>query len=251
MEQLALFPRTTLLELPTTATADIYKYVQADNGRNYYLKLDRDGRYIRANEWICYRLANLVGVPTPRCDCIQTFNGDIAFGSEDIAGVSSKAETFLYLQSYSLNELGQPVPGLQSALTAIHVFDLFVKNVDRHTGNFLVTGRNDERHLVAVDFARSLFWDWPVTGYPSLSDSTGETWVALRERHGFDDAVAALVLGRLAAITVDHLSSVLNQMPAHWLPPDLQKALLAYCRDGGWLARVDAMRRGLDSGSIS
>jgi len=249
-EQLALFPRSTLIELPTRATADIYKYVQADNKRYYYLKLDKEGRYARANEWLCYRLANLVGVSTPRCDFIQTFNGDIAFGSEGVVGAASEIDTFLYLQTHSMNEIGQPIAGLQERLSAIHTFDLFINNVDRHMRNFLVLGAGDERQLIAMDFARSLFWKWPLDGFPSPGEETGKTWIELRERHGFDLGAARLVLDRLSMIGEIQLAPIVSQMPSHWLPIELQEALLAYCREGRWKARVAALRRGLESGSI-
>jgi len=249
-EQLVLFPRKTLLELPKTSGLDIYQFVQADNNRKYYLKLDRDGRYVRASEWLSYRLANLVGIPTPRCDCIQTFNGDIAFGSEDIAGVASRAETVRYLQTDSLTEFGRPITGLQAALSAIHVFDLFINNIDRHHQNFLVIGDGDERHLVALDFARSLFWQWPLIGFPAADELTVEAWIELRERHGFDLSAAQTTLDRIGIITEAQVVSILEQMPSHWLPQNLQDECRAYCRDGGWRARVDELRRGLEDGSI-
>lgn len=249
-EQLSLFPRKTLFELSKTKGLDIYQYVQADNGRKYYLKLDRDGRYVRASEWLAYRLANLIGVSTPRCDCIQTFNGDIAFGSEDITGAHSQTETVLYLRTSSMNELGQPTSGLRASLSAIHALDLFLNNIDRHYENFLVTGHGEERQLVALDYARSMFWDWPITGFPGSNDLTNEVWIELRERHGFDLVAAEAVIDRLGIISPELLSSIIGQMPDHWLPQSVRNEFTAYCRDGAWAARVAELRRGLGNGSI-
>ncbi|WP_288459942.1 hypothetical protein [uncultured Sphingomonas sp.] len=249
-EQLTLFPRTSVLELPRTDGEDIYQFVLADNDRKYYLKLDRDNRYVRASEWLSYRIANLIGVTTPRCDFIQTFNGDVAFGSEDVAGVSSKAETARYLQTPSRNEFGMVIPGLCRSLTAIHVLDLFLNNIDRHYSNFLVVGRGEERQLLAMDFARSLFWDWPLNSFPKPSDQTSEVWVELRQRHGFDEETARMVTARLGAITAHELTAVLEQIPLHWLPPALRADFHTYCRNGGWNARVAELRRGLEDGTI-
>jgi hypothetical protein len=86
-EQLALFPRTSVLELPfDTSSKDLFQFVEADNERRYYLKVDRGDKPLRANEYLGYSLASLVGIPTPRFDFIQTFDGDIAFGSESVRG---------------------------------------------------------------------------------------------------------------------------------------------------------------------
>lgn len=249
-EQLALFPRKTILELGRNAGEDIYQYVQADNKRNYYLKLDRPGRYVRASEWLSYRLAHMVGISTPRCDFIQTFDGDIAFGSEDIGDVAAQIDTVRYLQTGSLNEFGKPLDGLQSALSAIHAFDLFVNNIDRHYKNFLVVGKDDERHLIALDFARSLFWDWPISGFPGQSDLTSEVWIELRERHGFDLGSALAIVDRLGIVTPAQILSMANQMPSHWLPQSIHDDLAAYCGDGAWGSRVAELRRGLEDGSI-
>lgn len=92
-EQLILFPRKAVIEFPPPEGRDIMAEAIADNGIRYYLKLDRGDIPTRANEWLCHRLANLAGIPTPRCEFIQTMDGDIAFGSEAVADVFSKTET--------------------------------------------------------------------------------------------------------------------------------------------------------------
>jgi hypothetical protein len=249
-EQLALFPRKTNFEYPAPDGKDLLAFVEADNGRKYYLKDDAGGRPARASEWLCYRLAGMVGIPVPRCDFIQTNAGDIAFGSEALNGASRQAETVIYLETRSLNELGVPVPGLQAALSAIHAFDLFVNNVDRHLGNFLVVPHGVDRRLYAVDFARAFLWRWPWHGFLQPDDLTCQAWVELRERHGFDLSAALAIVNRLGIISVNEIEGVLRQMPTHWLSETMRSELLAYCRDGGWAARVASLREGLGNGSI-
>lgn len=249
-EQLALFPRKTQFEFPAPPGKDVMSFVEADNGRKYYLKVDRGDTPVRASEWLCYRLAAMVGISVPRCDFIQTNDGDIAFGSEAIDGASRQAETVVFLESRSLNELGIPVPGLRAALSAIHAFDLFVNNIDRHLGNFLVVPEGDDRRLFAVDFARSFFWEWPWENFLGRDTTTGGAWEELRERHGFDPTAAIAIVKRLGIIGVNEIESMLNQMPSHWLSSAARSELLAYCRDGEWAARVRALREGLENGSI-
>lgn len=249
-EQLALFPRKINIEYPAPDGKDILSRVEADNGKSYYLKADQGDVPVRANEWLCYRLASMVGIAVPRCEFIQTNNGDIAFGSEALDGASRQAETVAYLETRSLNELGMPVPGLQALLSAIHAFDLFVNNVDRHLGNFLVVPQGEDRQLLAVDFARSLFWRWPLDGFPRPDETTSEAWRELRERHGFDSSAAIAIVNRLGIISAREIEGFLGQMPSHWLSTGLRDDFLAYCRNGGWTARVDTLRKGLGNGSI-
>ena len=249
-EQLALFPRKINFEFPAPEGKDILSRVEADNGRKYYLKIDRGGIPVRASEWLCYRLAGMVGIPVPRCDFIQTSNGDIAFGSEALDGASRQTETVLFLETRSVNELGMPTPGLQAALSAIHAFDLFVNNIDRHLGNFLVMPQGDDRQLLAIDFARSFFWRWPWDGFPRPDDMTTEAWRELRQRHGFDPSAALAIVKRLGIISVGEIEGFLRQMPSHWLSEVMRSELLAYCRDGGWAARVEGLGKGLENGSI-
>lgn len=156
----------------------------------------------------------------------------------------------MFLETRSMNEFGMPVPGLQAALSAIHAFDLFVDNVDRHFGNFLVVPEGEDRLLYGLDFARAFFWRWPWDKFGGLEDVTGGAWIEIRERHGFDETAALAIVNRLGIITDNEIRGILKQMPAHWLSQALQDELLAYCRDGGWAARVASLREGLGSGSI-
>lgn len=249
-EQLALFPRKTVIELGVPDGKDIYRYVQADDGRRYYLKLDQGDKPVRANEWLSHRLASVVGVSTPRCQFIQTVSGDIAFGSEAVDGASRLMETVLYLETSSLNELGMPAPGLQAQLSAVHALDLFVCNTDRHIGNFVVVPNGNDRSLLAIDFARSLFWRWPWNGFLAADDMSSLAWAELRQRHGFDLNAASAVVRRLGIITPGEIEVMLSQMPSHWLSSADQNEFLDYCRSGRWAARVAQLLEGLGNGSI-
>ncbi len=249
-EQLGLFPKATVLEFPAPDTKDIHSFVEADDRRRYYLKIDAGDMPIRASEWLCYRIANWAGVPTPRCDFIQTFSKDIAFGSEAIDGALSQAETVLFLETSSMNELGQPVAGLQKALSTIHAFDLFVRNVDRHMANFLVIGTGDEKRLLALDHARAAFWRWPWDSFGKPDEATTQIWTELRSRHGFDLSAALAVVDRIGLLNVESIGGILSAMPSHWLAASKQEELLTYCREGHWAARVAALRSGLGNGSI-
>ena len=249
-DQLALFPRQTWFELPHPQGKDIHSFVQADNGRRYYLKIDKGDLPIRANEWIAHRLAALVGVVTPKCEFVQTTSGDVAFGSEAVDSASKQADTVRYLEQVSLNELGMPIAGLRESLSAIHVLDLFLNNIDRHIANYLVIEDGEFSQVLALDFARAVFWRWPWNGFLQPDDNTVGSWREMRERHGFDQSAAIRVVDRLGIITATDVENMLRQMPAHWLSDALASELLTYCRDGSWAARVQLLRKGLENGSI-
>ena len=249
-EQLALFPRKTRFEYPAPDGKDITSFVQADNGLNYYLKIDKGEKTVRANEWLSYQIARIVGVLVPKCDFIQTNNGDIAFGSEAVTGAAGQAETVYYLERYTMLEFGSSAPGLQAALSSAHALDLFLNNVDRHQGNFLVVGEGDERRLLSMDFARSIFWRWPWNGFFGFDETSGTAWADMRQRHGFDLNSALTVVNRLGLIKADDISRLMDQMPTHWLGDGSRNDLLTYCRNGGWAARVATLRKGLVDGSI-
>ncbi|MCW2365495.1 hypothetical protein M2341_000942 [Sphingobium sp. B7D2B] len=249
-EQLVLFPRKTQFELPMPEGKDVAGYIQADNNRSYYIKLDRDDNPIRANEFLSYRIADFVGIATPRCDFIQTNNGDIAFGSEAVDGFAKKAETIAFLDRYTMMEFGSSLPTFRSALSAIHALDLFINNVDRHHGNFLISGFGTERQLLALDFARSMFWRWPWADDFGSTNNSAMTWLDLRQRHGFDLSAALLVVKRLSILSADDIARMIAQMPTHWLSDALKNDLLGYCREGGWKARTELLRKGLQDGSI-
>jgi hypothetical protein len=117
--------------------------------------------------------------------------------------------------------------------------------------NFLVQRAGQDRTLYAFDFARSLYWGWPLSGFLNSTDVTCGAWVELRERHGFDLQAAILTVDRLAIIPHKMIESMLSQMPAHWLTAAARNDLLAYCREGHWTARAAALRKGFEDGSIA
>lgn len=249
-EQLPMFPRRLLWEQPWTGSADLHSLGEADDGRRYYLKADRSDIPVRANEWICGKLAHAVGILTPRFECVSASNGDILFGSEEIVGVKSAFDTRRLLHAPSQNELGAPLNELRGILSAIHAFDLFVNNIDRHEGNFLIRAEGAESKVYAFDFARSLFFRWPFEGFITSGETTSETWLRLRERHGFDLTAALAIVDRLGIVKPDQLNIIMSGMPRHWLSQARREELLAYCANGGWVARVAALHQGLKDGSI-
>jgi hypothetical protein len=193
----------------------------------------------------------MIGIPVPPFCTIRAQNGDILFGSRKLDDVSDSLETALFLREPSSNELGVLVCGLRELLSSIYVFDLFLQNVDRHLENYISTVRGTQRELFAIDFARSLFYEWPLNGFLSPDCNTRDTWRRLRVWHGFDERAAQITLNRLAAIKPPEVESVLREMPAHWLSAERRETLIAYCVEGGWMSRIDLLRQGLSNGSLA
>ena len=251
-EQLLLFPRHTIMELePDPRHSDLFKFAQGDDGLWYFLKTDLGSSPTRANEWIAHRLARMIGIPVPAFCTIRARNGDVLFGSLKLDDVSDSLETAIFLREPSFNELGVLAGGLRELLSSIYTFDMFLQNIDRHLENYISVVRGTQRELFAIDFARSIFYDWPLEGFMALDCNTRDTWRHLRAWHGFDEQAAQVTLNRLAAIRPSEIESVLREMPAHWLSAERQEAFIAYCVEGGWLSRVDQLRQGLSNGSLA
>jgi hypothetical protein len=116
--------------------------------------------------------------------------------------------------------------------------------------NFLVVGSEEEKQLLAFDFSRAFFWRWPWNAFGASGDTTRQIWTDLRERHGFDLRAAQAILDRLELVDAMHLQRMMEKMPSHWLSTQLVTELLAYCSEGGWAARVQSLREGLENGAI-
>ena len=131
---------------------------EADDGHRYYIKGDAHGRLVRASEWICTHLAEEVHIGAPAPMVVELLDGNVVFGSRRIAGVADSVLTLSYLTTPSLSNGQTITPGLQSVLSSLYAFDMFIFNDDRHFGNYLSVDDNGRRRLYAFDFSRALFW---------------------------------------------------------------------------------------------
>ena len=212
----------------------------------YYLKLDAPKKFTRASEWISTHLAEAVGIAGPAAAPIEMMDGNLAFGSRRLAGVSDQLTTSNYLSKPSLGS--NDISGLSSLLSKIYIFDLFINNGDRHGGNYLTVPDGEVRRLYAFDYSRAFFWDWPWHGFPACGSRTRDVGKALRLCHGFDAEAANETLDRLANVSMEKMALILELMPREWLPQSLVQRLTQFWVGNERSERVATIKKGTAGG---
>lgn len=251
LRQVPLFARKTLIEYPPShQTADALGEVLADDQHYYYVKGDAHGKIVRASEWICTHIAEDIHIGAPPPMVIEVKSGDVVFGSRRIAQVSDLVTTANFLISPTLSNSNPSTTGLQSLLSSIYVFDMFINNDDRHLGNYLTVSDQDVRRLYAFDFSRSLFWHWPFQAFPSMPCNTVQCGRLLRAMHGFDQTAALATLDRIGALAPDTLQGFIRRMPTDWLPGDVHASFMDWWNNGGRSSRLSNLRKGVGDGTL-
>ena len=137
-KQRELFPLTALLEVPDdTGTADAWGKVVASDTHPYIVKGCKGGERVRAAEWLGTHIADALNLPVPDCKIVRMKNGDLNFGSREIAGIASKIDTANILTTNTIAAAGLQIPALRSLISAVYAYDMAVFNRDRHQENFI------------------------------------------------------------------------------------------------------------------
>src|SRR5688572_25381694 len=132
MPRASLFEIDTLLEDPSNLnSADAEYVVTASDSMDYVVKTQKRHPAIPASEWICHRLAEECGVPTPQFAIIRLRDGTAGFGSQWDSSIVANLDV---INSVVITIPG--IPNLAPIFSAIYVLDLFVFNVDRHINNY-------------------------------------------------------------------------------------------------------------------
>jgi hypothetical protein len=246
-----LFPRRTLVHFPPpVATADSLGEVEASDHVRYVVKGDPPGRLLCASEWICTHLAEAVGLVGPSTAIIEMPSSELVFGSRKLPGIASQAATINYLLQNPI----QPAPVLPAApsvathLSEIYAFDLAIQNEDRHLNNYLMAEDAGIPRLYAFDYSRSLFWSWPLNGFPAAQTKT--RFVGAMQIHAFDLQAATALVRRLAALNDATLQILINQMPSAWLPAAAWAQLETWWSNGSRAQRFQALEQGLANGTL-
>ncbi len=241
-EQLALFlPRIHTILPNGKDSKDLLDIGIADDGNTYFLKNDRENKSVMASEWIATKIAAHIGISVPECCPVQTPDEQIVFGSRLIAGVSDETETQAYLTTPTLNELGgESFPG--SFLSMVLVLDLFLNNGDRHFNNYVSVADGGSRRLYAIDFGRSLFWDWPLNKFPLNTDNTEKVRRQLFGLHRFDLEAAKSVASAISNISVSFIRQTIAEMPESWLTRELTEQFLTFWDGNAKRQRINEIK---------
>lgn len=245
-----LFPRRSLAEFPKSKnTADYVGEAEADDGHRYYMKEDKDGKPVRASEWLGTFLAETVGIAAPAGKMIKRLNGEIVFGSRRVIGVADEVETRNILHTPSLIEASQSALGIKATLSQIYALDLFIFNDDRHFGNYLSIDDAGVRRFFAYDFSRAVFWQWPWQGVPAPGCHTRTHGQLIRRLHGFDIVAAKNVLDHLESISAALVEAEMRRLPAEWISAPLKEEFSTWWRSSARMERAKEIKAGVENGT--
>lgn len=243
---------------PAMGTAHLRHTVIASDGLEYAIKGVSDGdasaltgiphpKQIPASEWLCTKLAEYSGLPTPTCRVlIDPDTGEHFFGSRYDLAASSKPQQ-------EINFVAELMSGpsiLRKQVWSVYAFDQFVFNIDRHIGNYLYTkNRYGNLTIQAFDFSLAAM----VMGWPNKTDSalipmgynTTNCWQSIKQLTYNDSSCkepAMAVLEKLSRISSSAIERVFEDMPEAWINPLQRDALLTWWAGDGRLNRIDTVR---------
>jgi hypothetical protein len=214
----------------------------ADDGALYYCKDDKDGRPLRAIEWILTKLAEHLGLSVADCAVIEDDDGRTYFGSKSPSSVAAQVEVSRYMGSPVRGELGQPLPWLGQYLARLWAYDLFVDNPDRCLPNFILDQDGQPRRLRAIDFASARLMDFSTDRFPVESEHT--VWVGrvVRKTHGPHLDSALEMIDRIAAVPLNEIDQIVGRMPSDWFSVDQREGLSGFWSEGRRLDRIARLR---------
>lgn len=249
----AVVPRASLFEIETVVedpanlnSADAEYVVTASDSMDYVVKTVKRHALLPASEWLCHRLAEACGIPTPQFGIIRLRNGDSGFGSQWDASVVTNQDI--------INSVLTVIPGpplLAKIFSQIYALDLFVHNEDRHIGNYLFVRTRSNVGVKVYDFSRGLLrYGVPLPALPMKSDSnTIKYGRALRVAYPMVVPAVQEVVRRLLSISDSVVASWIDEMPSQWIPVDLRRLFLKWWeKESG--NRAALVEKGIADGSL-
>ncbi len=239
-------------------TAHLKNTVIASDGLEYAVKSVVDGetselkglpnpKQIPASEWLCTRLGEMCGLPTPPCRVIyDNSTKEYLFGSRYDLAATSKPEDEINFASSLMSES----PLLRKQVWAIYAFDQFVFNIDRHLKNYLYTkNRDGDITVQAFDFSlAAMVMGWPNKIGEALIPpgyNTTNCWVAIKSLTYNDKTCkdsALKILDNLKNINSESIDKIFTEMPGEWINPLHKEALTSWWAGSGKNDRISAVK---------
>lgn len=266
MEQSSLFALEITDKAPANnITAHLKMFVIADDGQEYAAKGIHDGNsehvpvpnpnQIPAAEWLCSNLAEICGLPIPNYKILlDKNNGDYYFGSR----IELACDKTILDGASWLNRIKNASEQFKKQLWAIHAFDLFIYNIDRHINNYLyVINRSNSFDIQAFDFSlSSLVLGWPkgvdLSVFPT-DCNTSNSWSYIKKITGVKDEYtksALKILAKLKLIDVSKIDDIFSKMPIQWVNKDLKINLIDWWQSPARLSKIDLVIEEIKNESI-
>jgi hypothetical protein len=247
MRQLSSLPvRIIQLDPANLSTGDAAFFGTGDNGLDYCIKTVDKTPAIPAAEYICHFVARCCGIAVPEVDVVVLPDGSEAFGSVWEGTALDRQQAVKVLTG---NVAGKQI---EQCLARIFALDLFVHNVDRHSGNYLcVVGRGSTPSLKAFDFSRAFTYHrWPLPDLPMDSNSnTMRLMRGLRQNRSVDLTEGYALLDKVGSLPFADFKTLVQNMPKTWMDGSLRKKVTEWWARGR-AERVAVIRDGFKNGSI-
>lgn len=236
-----LFPvriGTILPEAPIGA--DLAFRCTSDLGGFYYAKDDKDGRPIRATEWIATKIAEALGLSVAESAVLEGADGNTFFGSLQPTSLADEQQCQRFLLTPTIDEVGRPAPWLGQYLSRLWAYDLFLDNPDRNLRNFVL--ERSARRIRAIDFASARYVHRPDTKFPIATESTNRVGRFVRSKHGSHRESAIELLDWLGSMATSTITSILDAMPEDWLSEVQRNEFVNAWSDGRRQARIASVK---------
>ena len=214
------------------------------NGKDYAIKTTKDRNsngFIPATEVFCYELAYEVSIPTPEYSILQLRDGSLAFGSVWEGGVKGTTNLTVVAQVLS-GDLA--VKGLKAFLSRAYALDLFINNIDRHFGNYLIRESYNSHIILAYDFSLAWYAVGTPYGYEAQHpQSNTQQWHKVIVKAGyFDVDIARNTLTEISKIEPLIIEQILSRIPSDWLSMDIKKDIVQWWASSEMLTRVNRLK---------
>lgn len=244
------FPLRTIFELPDCVSgAEAWGQVRGSDTHDYIVKTTSAGPHVPACEFITTQLAETLNLACPTCKIIELQDGQLAFGSRIISGISDKIRTTQILTGSSIFD-GTTAKGLTSYLSEVFAFDMFTCNIDRHDHNFISIDDNGRIRFYIVDFARALLWNDDPSKIPLPQHPTRSYGRIFRSLHGFDLDSAIGMLNKLGELSVEKIHSIVRLVPDDWLAQPEKDRFVELWWGKNRLQKLEKLRKGFEDGSL-
>lgn len=255
-QQIALMPIKALWCSPASlGSADLKQVCKCEDGSQYAIKeTEVDPRdasksiWTAHNEHFCYRLGQMVGIASPNHHIVELSADRLAFGSRWEGGTQPN----FWWDQIAAGTIARD--DILPTLARVYVFDLFIHNTDRHTGNLLIRQQHIGHAAIAFDYSRA----WTFHGFPlpSLPFAAGENTVKVQRGLSsllgsyVTEAIGDEILHKLNHVSVDNIRDILNSQPESWLTNSARQDIISWWASPGRIARIDAIKAGIKNGSF-
>lgn len=219
---------------PATAAADFIGIDEATTHR-WLCKGQSRHAMVPATEWICSYLAQACALPVPPFGVVelQAQPGVAYFGSQWQGG----ALEFLQVKGRISN------PWI---FESTHAVDLFVHNIDRHSGNYLYLDLAGDIVARVIDFSHALMvMGWPLPSLPLPKCNTTAALPILLAENPTPYKRPDTIIDRIAALPNTWMRATLDPMPATWLDPAHRDSICAWWEGSSRTDRLNAAKSAL------